>query len=229
VTSFESRTAAAGQLRMILERLWQSPPVRAAGVWHEPLGYETHVSREAMAYLQSSTDPTSSLLRYFPDAALVRYGGPAALVEHKVMLTPRYTLGQSQWAFGQVEAAAWDVYMRLRAMGVRIAVLAYCPYHPRPLLTDYADDRWIVRERTRPVASQGSGTPYVNVELSKLRPISEFLVSEFGVDGPALREWLAETRFWASLRVEPALRTRHHPSSRYANCRTGFNWEEPYS
>src|SRR5687768_14807946 len=111
--SFAERTASAERITEMLERyLWAQATIVRHGIRHGRLGYELRLARAVMDALQSVSTPTAHLVRFFPDAVLAMVRGRAVLLEYKITRTPRYSLREDQWSTGQIEAAAWDAYLR---------------------------------------------------------------------------------------------------------------------
>jgi hypothetical protein len=168
------------------------------------------------------------MVRFFPDAVLAMVRRRAVLLEYKITRTPRYSLREAQWSNGQIEASAWDAYLRLASAGIDVAIVICCPYHPRPLLCDFPAAELLTRGPTRVVSSAGSGTPYVNVDLRKMRTLPKFLADVFGVPESETMALLSDAGFWQQMRTNSKLGIVHSASSPYRARRTGFNWESAY-
>jgi len=190
-------------------------------------GYENVISDNMMIdMLKRSRSSTANYIRFQPDF-IVAGESCVFLMEYKVTSTPRYSERERQWDIGQVEADAWSNYLRLISIGVNIGILIYCPYHRHPLLCDIPKIDWEIRSGFVKSTVTGSGTPYVNIDLQKLRTFSKFMVDEFKIDlkflAPRVRLILRTAR--------EVLPTQHDPKSPYfadKGCQTGWNWLEEY-
>jgi len=227
--SFTDRTAKSNRLiELLKEYYWDTPQIsQEQGMFHEPYGYESHISLEIQNVLKRMYTITSKHIRFTPDYIVGRSGmelpEPVLLLEYKVTTTPRYTLGEGQWVSGQIEADAWDNYMNLMNVGVCVALVVYCPYHSRPLLCDFPNDQWLTQGR-RAVTStnKGSKTDYYNIILPKLRTFVEFMEQQFMV--PADTSSALIGGMLDKARNDPALEISHDPKSSYRNRKAGFNW-----
>jgi hypothetical protein len=106
---------------------------------------------------------------------------------------------------------------------VPVVLNIYCPYHARPLLAGIPEDRWLTSGPRRPAASSGSGTPYVNIDLTQLDPLDDFLAMLWSLPRVLTTPRLLDV-LDAGLR-EPALAVTHHPQSSDRHRPTGFNWD----
>lgn len=232
--SFKQRTQTADTFIEILFNNYWVQLKDCFNLIHETYGYETHISSDMQEYLKKDYSTTGKFIRFTPDFILSRKFPnlqiKTILLEYKVTKTPRYSLGKNQWYIGQIEANAWDNYMNLINVEVQIAILIYCPYHPRPILCDYPNLQWLVSGRQRTSNSRGSGTDFVNIDLCKLRTLDEFMKDEFDIP-ICITESLLDKSFFQLLIANPLLRTDHHFKSKYkndANYETGFNWTNRY-
>ena len=227
--SFTDRTDKANRLLELLTTLyWSSYPIKdERGIFHEPYGYETHLSAQTRDVLKRMYTKTAKHIRFTPDYVVGQSGSnapePVVLIEYKVTTTPRYTLGKRQWDSGQIEADAWDNYINLANSGVRVAILIYCPYHSRPLLCDFPNNDWLTQARSAVQQSQtGSKTDYCNINLSKIRTFNDFMEDEFEVpltvSAPLVKAVLD------SAKTEDLLKITHADASPCKNIVTGFNW-----
>jgi hypothetical protein len=227
--SFEDRIEVANALVNALNRYYWERLPQQYGVLHVAYGYETHVPRHVQDRLKRIYTTTARHIRFTPDYFIVA-GNTVLLFEYKVMKTPRYSERERQWNIGQMEADAWENYMNLLRADIDIAILIYCPYHPRPLLCGCPDENWLVRARTHVQATRGSGTPYVNVDLSCIDEFDVFSTETLGIPLNLTRH-LLDHSFFNELMNNPLLQTSHHPRSPYVNnadYATGFNWEGRY-
>jgi len=227
---FFDRSAKSAQLISDLSsEFWSNPRVQECGPFlHESYGYENLLSGATQDALKRQFTPTARHIRFAPDYALVlpepagRHA--ATLIEYKVTTTPRYTFRDEQWNFGQIEADSWENLQRLRASGLEVALVVFCPYHPRPLLAEFAESSLAVNER-RAVQSTitGSRTDYINLDLRKMRTFEMFMHEEFSVNKDVVRDVCLNLK--EAWRVNPLMRTTHAFASSYKGSETGFNWE----
>ena len=120
---------------------------------------------------------------------------------------PRYSEGNKQWDVVPIESASWDECERLVERGSRVALLIFCPYHARPLTCELVGPEIRYRGRQRPISTtRGAGTDFMNVDLSRFRSLTEFLVEELAIprnlSQPLQRNLLAEARERPLLQVE---------------------------
>jgi hypothetical protein len=150
---------------------------------------------------------------------------PVLLLEYKVTSTPRYSAGEKQWDIGQIEIASWDNCISLTENGIDVAMVIFCPYHPRPLLCDFPDNELVMRRDKSIDTEKGSGTSYVNIDLQQFRTFQGFMEDRFEIAKelslPLLKDFLVKAK------NQPELQTSHHINSEYKSRRTAFNWEEP--
>ena len=150
-SDFEQRKTQGELLVDIIQKhYWQAAEIRSGVRFlHQPNGYEHLVSEETRLKLRERYDEDAKQIRFRPDA-LVRTSGDEGshiFIEYKSTTTPSYRFDKAQWQIGQIEADPWENYLSRIRDGERIAILNYCPYHPRPLLCDYPTRRWIYGER----------------------------------------------------------------------------------
>lgn len=227
---FSDRTGKSNKLiELLIEHYWNAPVIQTAHrIFHEPYGYETHISTTAQTALKRIYTATAKHIRFTPDYIVGQAGAstaqnPVVLLEYKVTTTPRYTLRDSQWDSGQIEADAWENYMNLVGAGIRVALLIYCPYHSRPLLCEFPDDNWLTQSRSAVQSTNtGSRTDYCNITLSRLRTFSEFMEQEFNVLA-ATSQPLIKIILDAA-KTDPLLQISHASSSSYGGNKAGFNW-----
>lgn len=174
--SFADRTGKSNRLIELLnEHYWNNSEIsQGHKMFHEPYGYETHISPAAQSVLKRIYTTTTKHIRFTPDYIAGRSNlmltDPVLLLEYKVTTTPRYTLRDGQWDSGQIEADAWDNYMNLISAGVRVALVIYCPYHSRPLLCEFPSSHWLTQSRSTVASTYtGSKTDYCNIALPRLR------------------------------------------------------------
>lgn len=230
--SFRERTAIANKLiNELTAAYWETEKIKMGhSILHVPYGYETHIPSQALNILKKIYTKTSKHIRFTPDFILLQEGSQKIfLYEYKVTKTPRYSLGDEQWNFGQIEADAWENYMNLINAGIDVAVVVYCPYHSRPLLCDVVSSNWISTERTKVRSSTGSGTPYVNVNFKNISVFEDFMHTYFNVPLVVSLKLLSAD-FFERLRTDHLLTVTHSDSSPYNNSQymTGFNWDKRY-
>ena len=220
---------AQALISLFIQHYWDTEEItQRYGLVHEPYGYETHIGQPAQDVLKQVRSSTSRHIRFTPDVIIASKIGSLSdrviLVDYKVMTTPRYTLGDDQWNQGQVEADAWDNYMSLWSVDVKVALLIYCAYHSRPILCDWPREDVITRPRTKvQVTGKGSSTDYCDIELTGFQTVDKFMEATFGVPQTVsqglLRKLLAEAK------NNPVLHISHDRRSLYKDRQTGFNWE----
>jgi hypothetical protein len=140
------------------------------------------------------------MCRYMPDFLLLQFQGQvfgdAMFCDVKAMFTPVFLdtfhkqLEQAHGAnialhnVANIEREAFDSYRSYQAAGAKVSVLLACSYHPELALCEYIEN---IRELYRDVQDRnqqaaGSTTPRVNIDLSSMRPLQQFLKDEFDVD-----------------------------------------------
>lgn len=131
--------------------------------------------------------------------------------------TNRYAqLDEAEWTrakrgltpetWGIIEREALDNYLLLAASHVRVCLVVAASYHPELLLAEWTERLLVVYRqqdrvkaepgrRANPYAA-GSGTPYVNIHLGRMRTLERFLTEEFEVALPKqmamIREQVAQ-------------------------------------
>ena len=166
------------------------------GIIHEPYGYETYVSSGLCQVLRYTSTTTARFIRFIPDYILFcqkcYVKEPVILLEYKVLTTPKWILGEKSCFIGQIEADAWENYIMLRKMGVLVALLIFCPYHPRPIICDFPDKSFQKSKRLKVKGKNiyGSGTDYYNISLCRFRLFSSFLEDEFSIPSNISRKLL---------------------------------------
>jgi hypothetical protein len=229
---FYERTLVAKTLiEELTKAYWVTEEIsKKYSIFHIPYGYETHIPKIAQDVLKNVHTKTSRFIRFTPDFIVFQKNNDKVfLLEYKVTRTPRYSLKDKQWNSGQIEAVAWNNYIALLSIGVDLAIVIYCPYHSRPLLCDVVNPAWITKNQTIPKKSSGSGTPYVNIDLTKLQTFETFMETYFKVP-VSVSKHLLSVNFFEQLRNNPLLATKHDKRSPYnnSNYTTGFNWEKRY-
>lgn len=197
-------------------------------IHHIPYGYETHIDENTRKVLISKSSKTAKHIRFTPDFLLFQNNNSMDfLLEYKVTKTPRYSFGKAQWNYGQIEADAWDNYMNLMNANINVAIIIYCPYHNRPLLCDIPSQNWIFQGRQSTSMSRGSGTDFVNIDLTQLSTFDDFMEKIFNIPTNITKS-LLNASFFNRLKDTNILQIDHHPSSYLKNIKAGFNWDTRY-
>lgn len=201
--SFGERTQDAQTLiNIVTETLWKNEAVRKR-LLHVRYGYETHIPPDVREKIRRSRNETARYIRFTPDFFVLDLENPENLylLEYKCTRTPlcnphRVSFLQRQAALlgmsgleahdvGQWEASAYDNYQALRSIGIRVAVLNYCAYHPRLLLCDFVDRAQVLyRSDVKTETLAGSRTPFVNLDLRTFRTLADFLTQEHSLEYP---------------------------------------------
>lgn len=229
---FEERSKETGLvIETVVRGLWEHPAVKKWMI-HVQYGYETHIPPDVRERLRYLYNATSRYIRFAPDFFVLDTSKPDSLylLEYKCTRTPLYSERRIEalrrkaqdlhldWPdIGQWEASAFDNYKALWGIGVRVAVLNYCPYHSRPLVCDFVDravelGRFSVTTNT----ATGSRTPFVNLDLRMLRSLDQFLADEHGLERKLVKtlcDKIAE-------RLQAELPVTHHRASPFSK-RTG--------
>jgi hypothetical protein len=162
-----------------------------------PYGYETHIQQNVRTNLINSTIITAQFIRFTPDFFLIDMSNPDAVhfLEYKLTWTPLYSSKRINHikkhsgvadltanVIGQMEAAAYDSYISIVKIGVRVAILNYCSYHHRPLLCKFVENiKLLFRDNVSTLTYTGSGTPYINFDCRSLRTFQDFMSEEHDV------------------------------------------------
>ena len=140
------------------------------------------------------------MCRYMPDFLLLQFQEQAfrdaMFCDVKAMFTPVFLdtfHKQLEKAHGakielhnvaNIEREAFDSYKSYHAAGAKVSVLLACSYHPDLALCEYIENmRELyrdVQDRNRQAA--GSTTPRVNIDLSSMRSLQQFLRDEFDIE-----------------------------------------------
>ena len=232
MTFNERKTVAEKFIEKLKEHYWEEEEIKALHIIHFSYGYENYVPEEVRESLKHINSVTSKHIRYSPDFVVIREDiGAVFLLEYKVIKTPRYSLKEKQWDIGQIEADAFENYFNLSRAGIDVAILVYCPYHSRPLLCDKIDVNkdFVIRDKTQVKSTLGSGTPYINIDLTKMSTFDIFMEKYFKVDSKITNR-LLNSSFYKDLISDESLGIFHHPNSPYKNKKftTGFNWASRY-
>ncbi len=227
MSDFVHRTRTAQAFIDIFKKYFWDTPNIAHKFFHVNLGYENIVPQDVRELLRTLySDKTACFIRFLPDFIVVRKEEPLVLMlEYKVCKTPRYSEGERQWYIAQIEAAPFENYLRLAEnLELKVAICLFMPYSEKPIYIDWVNKfaYSLIRHHTRPEASLGSGTPYVNIDTRRLSTFVDFLRTELNIDIATLKECFSE-QFWNELRTNNYLKVQHHPDSPYKN-RT-INWD----
>lgn len=185
--NFQKRSDASKTLiSLTKEHIWDKLP----GIYHVELGYETHIPQDVRNTLRYIRTKTARYVRYVPDFLIVDRETPnnTYLLEYKSTQRPVYgdlathiTRNVKRDPFprediGRCEQDAYDNYMLLGKMGIRVAILYYVAYHERPLLCDFIQN--IVEiDRSNGLVGKGRGsrTPIVNFDNRSMQSFPQFL------------------------------------------------------
>lgn len=223
---FKDRSEGSDVLvEVVNQHIW----VRSQLLYHAETGYETHIPEEARSYLQYVRNKTALHIRFAPDFLVIERDKPdnVYFLEYKCTQTPLYSPRriaevaekagresldwQDNWPdIGQCEAEAYDNYVALKKIGVRVAILNYVAYHERFLLCDFVDKvkelrRYFVTTDT----DTGSKTPYINFDVTPMRTLQEFLEEEHPIPSGSM------ARYFETLcsDLQGQLPTRHNRKS----------------
>ena len=223
---FKDRSEGSDVLvEVVKQHIWN----RSHLLYHVETGYETHIPEEARSYLRYVRNDTARHIRFAPDFFVLERDNPdnVYFLEYKCTQTPLYSKNriaevaekagrealdwQENWPdIGQCEAEAYDNYVELNKIGVRVAILNYVAYHDRFLLCDFVDKvkelrRYFVTTDTE----TGSRTPYINFDVTPMRTIQEFLEEEHPIPSGSM------TPYFEAMcsQLQRQLPTRHHRKS----------------
>ncbi|MCL0076178.1 hypothetical protein M1O17_04875 [Dehalococcoidia bacterium] len=205
---FGDRTTQANTLiEQVTTLLWEHPSLKSR-FHHIPFGYETHIPDPVRQRLRFVYTMTARHIKFAPDFFLLDHKFPEKvyLLEYKCTQTPialesrveqvRTAAGKPQLKaedIGQMEEAAYDNYSAIQSLGVSVAIINYCAFHPRLLLCDFIENVEILLRASVTTPTQtGSRTPFVNFDLNSMRTLDLFLTGEHrvapGVIAPAFHE-----------------------------------------
>lgn len=197
---------------------WEYPQIKSRFL-HVQFGYESFVSDDVRSELRTvHDDETVLFVRFLPDFIVFdRQSRKGMLLEYKVSRTPRYSEGDNQWYIAQVESTAYYNYLNLyEKLNLKIAICLFVPYCKIPIFFDWIQnyEKALYRPPTVPQRSLGSGTPYVNVDVRKLKLLWSFLIEDLKIEKEILKKCFTDN-FWKTLKNDPLLQTKHHPKSPY--------------
>lgn len=219
---FQDRTEGSDILIQVLrQHFWD----KSESLYHVETGYETHIPEDIRETLRYVYNETARHLRFAPDFLVVQRQNPDNVyyLEYKCTQTPIYSENRIRlieqrsgrqslrWQdIGQCEREAFDNYVALSRIGVKVAVLNYIAYHERPLLCDFIEN--IVelhRDEVTTATQTGSRTPFVNFDATSMRTLQEFLAETHSIHSERIATYFENVL--SELRQQ--LPTRHHRNS----------------
>ena len=211
-------------IEVVKQRVWDKLPA----LYHVEMGYETHIPdrvREALRYVRTAT---ARHVRYVPDFLIVDSQNPDSvyLLEYKCTQTPLYSSYRINqiamqanrevlsWEdIGQCESDAFDNYVALSEIGIRVAILNYIAYHERLLLCDFIENiEELHRDQVTSATQRGSRTPFVNFDANDMRTLQTFLAETHGIQSNRLDLHIGAV----CSELQQQLPTKHHSRSPYA-------------
>ena len=166
------------------------------GVEHFPYGYETYIPqdiRNILGRFSVEDNPTARHIRHAPDALIVRRTADVLyLIDYKSTTVPMWSrrlireisrnAGRNvRWQdIGVIHTTSYDNYVKLKEIGVKVAILTYIAYHDRLLLCDYIETMDELRRAPVAFTDKGSGKDVINFDASQMRTLQEFLVDTHG-------------------------------------------------
>lgn len=208
-------------IEVVCRHIWDQSRL----LYHVETGYETHIEEDVRSYLRYVRNETARHIRFAPDFLVIERQKPENVyfLEYKCTQTPLYSprriaeiaeqAGKEalDWPdIGQCEAEAYDNYMALSEIGIRVAILNYVSYHERLLLCDFVDTvkelrRYFVTTDTK----TGSKTPYINFDVTPMRTLQTFLAEEHPIEAHSIKPYFQEI----CSELQGRLPTRHHENS----------------
>ena len=190
-----------------------------------PFGYETHISDSVRQLLRFIRTPTSKYIKYAPDHFVIdkRFPDKIYLLEFKATRTPLYSENRINkirksagdpticWNnIGQMEELAYENYISLTKISVRVVILNYCAYYEMPLLCDNVDRfKIIYKDSLKSRRGTGSGTPWVNFDTRSLMTFQDFLCQEHYFPKLEIAKLISD----AIDELKKELPVSHHPDS----------------
>ena len=186
---FKQRSRLSTILIDIVKKwFWNTDELQS--LYHADTGYEMQTGKEMpkdiRELLRKIYNKTTRHIRFTPDCLIVDRGNPDNIyyLEYKCTQTFGYN---KNW--GQIELDAYDNYVALQSIGVKVAVLNYIAYHDRLLLCDFIENiKALRRSEGKTETDTGSGTGYVNPDLNGMRTLLDFLVDIHGIDRGAITQ-----------------------------------------
>ena len=220
---FEDRSRASTTLIDVVKRhFWDKSRL----LWHVETGYETHIDREVREALRYVRNKTARHLRFTPDFLIVERENPENVyyLEYKCTQAPLYSpkrIGEISTSagkeldrldIGQCELDAYENYVALNQIGVRVAVLNYVAYHQRLLLCDFIENiKELRRDQVTTATKTGSRTPFVNFDVNPMRTLDRFLVDIHGVDSETVTSYFDD----ACVELKGLLPKKEHKKSQF--------------
>ena len=200
---FEERSQIATTLvDIVSNHFWNSNELQS--LYHVEMGYETQETPEDVReHLRHIRNKTTRHIRFTPDFLIVDKGNADNIyyLEYKCTQT---TAGYPNR--GQMELDAYDNYVALQSIGVKVAVLNYVAYHDRLLLCDFIENIRVVRRSEGMTQTiTGSRTPFVNTDLNGMRTLLEFLVQTHDINRDAITQNFDN----ACVELQSKLQVRH--------------------
>jgi hypothetical protein len=109
------------------------------------------------------------------------------------------------------------------SVGVDVAMLIYCPYHSRPLLCDFPNNKWVNRRDRPSFTVTGSGIQFVNFDIRHFRTFIKFINDRFHIPNKDTQPLIDV--FLSNAKNNKDLQITHDNKSYYKDKQTGFNWE----
>ncbi len=194
-----------------------------------PFGYETHILDPVRKLLRFVRTTTARYIKFAPDFFVIDKENPDGvyLLEFKATRTPLYSEKRINsikeeagdltldWTnIGQMEALAYENYLALSEMGIRVAVFNYCAYCETLLLCDYIENfKVIYKDVIRTGKGQGSGTPWVNFDTRSVRSFLDFFCKEHNFPETKIKPLLTI----AIDELRKILPVSHHRNSPYCS------------
>ena len=199
---------------LLIDHFWNRDEIRDAHqVQHIPHGYELCLPPDQAEAIRLSYDPEALRIKHRPDYIARRPTIVDLFLEYKVSRTPRFTERTRQWDIVPIEEASWDECVRLMQEGNSVALLVFCPYHSRPLTCELVGPEILYRGGQTPGPTmRGTGIRFINVDLSKFRPLPQFLQDTLDLPKEVTVPLL--NRFLDAVRNEPLLQVDHDERSK---------------
>ena len=148
--SFKNRSQVSNKFIKIMTNYFWTPISKIYPIVHFPLGYENLFQPNIQNLLKEIYDRTAKFIRFLPDYMVINTQTKESwFLEYKVTRTPRYSERDKQWNIWQIESNAWENYVDLRKIGIRVIVAVFCPYYSRPLLAFFPKDSFIIKSKTK--------------------------------------------------------------------------------
>ena len=184
---FEQRAGVSNTLIDIVKKhFWDGHELQQS-LYHVDTGYETHIPENIRDLLRDVYNKTTRHLRFTPDYLIVEKDNPDNVYYLEYKCTQK--IYRDLKNRGQIELDAYDNYVALQSIGVRVAVLNYVAYHDRLLLCDFIENiREVRRSEGLTKTDTGSGTGYVNTDLNGMRTLLDFLVDTHPINRESITQ-----------------------------------------